>query len=350
MFSSVLFASFCMLLPVLAWITINQKWQIDIPIIDVTYKPWRLFLVVCGFPSFVCGIILLKFPESPKFTFSQGDEEKTIKIFARIYHVNTGKMDYDVYKIKPNEEFGESKRRKHVVKMMLSQTIYLFRNYTRSIGTICALQFGIYFVCNGYLLFFPDILNQTAEYLKGTDNSGIGICEIVEMAIERRTENANETFHETRKCVDELDISAYYYAIILEGCYTVGFMIVTCLVHYIGPLSIFTFVFFTTGICGLIMTFIQNPAISTYLYIWLLVSGTNNNLLSTVAYDLFPTNLRSLALSISLIAARFGALIGGNFAGYMMDGYCNVSFVMSGIILLICCVVSFFIPGILKRK
>lgn len=141
----------------------------------------------------------------------------TLDIFQKIFKINTGTIDYPVYRIKPNEEFGEALERKNVARMMLDQTVSLFRDYPRSIGIISALQFGIYFVCNGMLLFFPDILNQTAKYMESSSSDGVELCDIVESAIEARKNRLNDN---SRICIDELDISAYYYAIILEGCYT----------------------------------------------------------------------------------------------------------------------------------
>lgn len=71
MMASVIFGVSCLVLPVMAWLIINQKWNFLIPFIGVTYKPWRLFLLCCGLPSLICGITMIFYPESPKFTFSQ---------------------------------------------------------------------------------------------------------------------------------------------------------------------------------------------------------------------------------------------------------------------------------------
>jgi MFS transporter, VNT family, synaptic vesicle glycoprotein 2 len=321
MAASVIFGIFCVSLPLMAWLVINQKWSFIIPGLQVLYRPWRLFLMACGAPSLICGIFLIFFPESPKYTFSQvrskrisfmhlhsfifkGDELKTLDIFRRIYTINTGSINYPVYRIKPNEEFGQALERKNVGRMMLDQTLSLIREYPRSITIISTLQFGIYFVCNGMLLFFPDILNQTANYQKHS-RGDVDMCEIVESAIEERKVRMTQNNH---ICINELDISAYYYAIILECCYASGFLIISFLVNYIGRLSIFSFIFFTTGLCGILISVVGSPTISTYLYVWLLVSGVNNSLMNTVTYDLFPTTLRSLAMSLSLMFGRLGGL------------------------------------------
>lgn len=229
----------------------------------------------------------------------------TLEIFKQIYYINTGNRDYDVYRIKPNEEFAEAQKNKNIARMMWDQTVSLIRDYPRSIGLISTIQFGIYFVCNGMLLFFPDILNQTASFLDKSSGDNVELCFIVEDAIEKKLATVANS---TMDCVETLDISAYSYAIILEACYTVGFFLVSLLVNYVGRLSIFSVVFFSTGISGFLITVIPNPTVSTYLYVWLLVSGVNNTLLNTVTYDLFPTNLRSLAMGLSLMMGRLGKI------------------------------------------
>lgn len=230
--------------------------------------------------------------------------------------------------------------------MMLDQTVNLIRDYPRSIGLISFIQFGIYFVCNGMLLFFPDILNQTAKYTESS-SANVELCEIVESAIEVRK---TRLLDGGRVCVDELDISAYYYAIILEACYTVGFLIVSLLVNYIGRLTIFSFIFFSTALSGFMIVIVHHSVVATYLYVWLLVSGVNNSLLNTVTYELFPTNLRSLAMSLSLMMGRLGSLVGGNIAGLLLENNCKSMFILSGATMVVCGVLTFLIPNIFKRK
>lgn len=263
---------------------------------------------------------------------------------SKIYHFNTGKNNFPVQKLQPNEEFGDNKKGKNVIHMMLSQTVDLFKIYPRSIILISLIQFGIYFVCNGMLLFFPDILNQTAKFNReNSTDSQAKLCEIVENAIREKKEQSEV------KCIDELDISSYYYALILEVCYTVGFLIISWLVNYSGRLAIFSFIFFTTSFCGFAINY-TGTMVGSYLYVWLLASGINNTLLNTVTYDLFPTNLRSLAMSLSLMFGRLGSLVGGNIAGYLLERYCATSFTLSGVFMFVCGVLTFCIPQIMKKK
>lgn len=232
--------------------------------------------------------------------------------------------------------------------MMLNQSVVLFRDYPRSIALVSMIQFGMYFVCNGMLLFFPDIVNQTALYLQ-TSSGNVTLCEIIERSIEAR-KNISDAIVNVKTCVEELDISAYYYALVLEGCYTAGFFVVSLLVNYVGRLPIFTFVSFSTGICGFLIVWIPHATVAIYLYVWLLASGVTVILLNTVTYDLFPTNLRALALSVSLMFGRLASLLGGNIAGLLLERHCSVLYNFSGAILVCTGVLTFFIPNIRKKK
>ncbi|XP_070504930.1 synaptic vesicle glycoprotein 2B-like [Chironomus tepperi] len=348
MAASVIFGGCCLILPVLAWLIINQKWSFVIPIIQVTYKPWRFFLIVSGSLSLICGLSLFFLPESPKFTFSQGDEQRTLKILSKIYKINTGDNNYSVHKLKPNEEFGETGKGKNVFSQMGQQTSALFSNYTRSIIIVSVMQFGIYFVCNGMLLFFPHILNQTSKFLDENANAtDTHICEIVETTI--RVQREQQALQVEQICIDELAISAYYYTMILESCYVTGFLLISWMVNYTGRLVIFSFLFFTTSICGFTINYV-GTTVGVYLYVWLLACGMNYTLLSTVTYDLFPTNLRSLAMSLSLMCGRLGSLVGGNIAGYLLEQYCDLTFTLSGVVLFCSGILTFLIPNIMKMK
>lgn len=78
-------------LSVLAWLVIPQQWSIVLWDGAFVYNSWRIFLSLCGVPIVIGSFLLCLFPESPKFLMSQGRTEEALKVFKRIYRVNTGR-------------------------------------------------------------------------------------------------------------------------------------------------------------------------------------------------------------------------------------------------------------------
>lgn len=71
MIASTIFSIFTIIVPINAYFIIGQEWRIVIPLLNITFKPWRLFMIISGTPSLICGFTLLFMPESPKFTYAQ---------------------------------------------------------------------------------------------------------------------------------------------------------------------------------------------------------------------------------------------------------------------------------------
>uniref|UniRef100_A0A336KT94 CSON015013 protein n=1 Tax=Culicoides sonorensis TaxID=179676 RepID=A0A336KT94_CULSO len=196
--ASIVFGFGCMTLPLLALICLNQEWQFYIPVIDIVYKPWRFFLVVCTLPSILCAIALYKLPESPKYKYSKGHHDVTILILQQVYAFNTGKEPdtFPVTKIVDESETFKKKRvessdcsddnNKSIMKLcrkVVDQTFPLFKPpYLNRTCIACILQFGIFVTSNGMYMIFPDILNRIADYTNKVQNGteAVTLCQVVE--------------------------------------------------------------------------------------------------------------------------------------------------------------------------
>lgn len=60
--------------------------------------------------------------------------------------------------------------------------------------------------------------------------------------------------------------------------------------------------------------------------IYLLISALIG-VVNALAVDLYPTNIRAMALAVSLMFGRMGALVGSNLVGIIFYNYCNYIFV-----------------------
>lgn len=111
--------------------------------------------------SALCGIFFLMLPESPKYVFSSGNEEETLKILRTMFKANTGKPieDYPVDEIIKDLEYKEAVKQLNAkkancafdtLKSMWSQTIPLFqRPHLKNTFIACLIQFCIFLTSNG---------------------------------------------------------------------------------------------------------------------------------------------------------------------------------------------------------
>lgn len=225
--ASVIFGITCVILPVIAWLVINQNWELYIPFIDVVYRPWRLFLVVCGLPSLMCALALIKIPESPKFVLSQGKQSETIEILQEIYRMNGGRgkdpleipsIIEEIESIECRKKQEESKNSSfYIFKSMWTQTVPLFeRPHLKRTFIACTMQFGIYVTSNGMYMWFPEILNRMADFMDRNPDKYLSLCEILDVTKTNLTEvvtNEN-VIAENLPCILEIFIFLFIFFLI----------------------------------------------------------------------------------------------------------------------------------------
>ncbi|XP_041780215.1 synaptic vesicle glycoprotein 2B-like [Anopheles merus] len=363
--ASFVFGLGSILLPLIAWSIINQEWELAIPLLGIVYRPWRLFLVVCALPSFAAALVLLGLPESPKYLLSRGREQETIAVLRSMYRWNAGRKDPPLAltgvlqeteaqqtKVR-REEAASGKSIVSLLKQMWHQTAPLFMgSYLKRTAILCVLQFGIYLTSSGMYMFFPDILNRIAEQQgKGVERTTV--CNAVYATRFDIQELAGLGGNGTARsdlCHQKLDISAYEHSFVLEAIYALGFAVIGLIINAVGRLPILVFIFALCGTCGVLIVFIDLPLLAIWFYLILLTCGFCISVVNACTIDLYPTNLRAMAVCISLMFGRLGSIVGSNLVGFLLDTHCELTFWISGLLLVGCGVLSFFIPNIYKRN
>jgi MFS transporter, VNT family, synaptic vesicle glycoprotein 2 len=54
-----------------------------------TYNSWRVFVAACGVPSLLVVLLLIPFPESPRYLLHVNKGEKALQVLQRIFVFNT---------------------------------------------------------------------------------------------------------------------------------------------------------------------------------------------------------------------------------------------------------------------
>lgn len=293
--ASVIYSIGCLQTPIYGVSILNQEWSYYIPVIDLVFRPWRLFLLLCGTSSVICAAVMLIYiPESPKYTFAQGDEERTLKILQTIYVRNTGKSanEYEVKTIEKDKEFLESAaRNSSFLKFMWTQTVPLFKPpHLKNTLTACFLQFTICLTSNGFHTFFPEILNKVYLWI-GSDPLHITstVCEIIDLyQTDHNISNANETV----TCLTKLEPNTFVNVTTVIFLHLIGWTVISVIINRAGKLIIIIFIMFTGATCAILLVFIEIPMVSVYLYTILLAVGINMSVVNSSTIELYPTSLR----------------------------------------------------------
>ncbi|XP_031629334.1 synaptic vesicle glycoprotein 2B-like isoform X2 [Contarinia nasturtii] len=351
MWSAAIYGSGCSLLPTIAWFVINQDWQLDIPLIGITYKPWRLFLVVCGIPGFLAALIVLFLPESPKFALGQGDSMGAWKILEKMNRWNNGKKSQlEPFEIYEEEESIENRRRIlkakesrfPLLKSISNQTAPLFKPpHLCSTLLICTIQFGICATSLGFYMFFADILNKMATNLDSFVEQRIAMCDVIHMKpLNIRTTEISEV------CITKIELETLKNGLTLEILFAVGFAVIGLIIHKVGKFPILFTISIVCGSCGIVCMLTDIPVIQIYSFIILLCAGWGMNVVNSATVEIYPTSLRAMAICISLMFGRLGSVVGANTVALLIDNHCEMVFYLSGSSVIAVGVLTYFIPHI----
>lgn len=354
------------LLPTIGLLIVNQQWSFYINFLGVNYKPWRLFLFVCALPNLVCALILIFIiPESPKYVFSQGDEAETLRIFQRIYKMNTGKsiLTFDVKGLIKDGEYGESSRAESgkFFKFMWSQLVPLFKgSHLKNLLTACFLQFTGCNVINGFWTFLPEIFNKVSLWIESSGASAT-VCEIYNGV--SSLNNGTET---EPVCFDKLEFSTFGHIYEHLGLYAICYAVMGLIINSTGKLVIIIAITVICGLSAFLLIFVKIPSIISYFYVVMLLAGLLISVVNASTVELFPTKMRfafnrlgtqilnifscrAMAVCISMMVGRVGSAFGSIFIGLIIEKQCDLTFLMPTIFLAISLVLSFTIPNISNR-
>lgn len=102
-----------------------------------------------------------------------------------------------------------------------------------------------------------------------------------------------------------------------------------------------------------------------------MLCGLGVNVISAATIELYPTSLRAMAMSMSMMIGRLGSVVGSNTVAFLLNDHCESAFYLSGTSIigknfiflfqivvetkifpfqkLVCAVLCFFIPHIHER-
>lgn len=352
------------LLPALAWAVLPMEWSLPLYGDGLYYKPWRFFILVGALPALLSGLCLLWFPESPKFLLAVGRRDEALQVLARVYTLNTGKHDFPVRQLTEDTSsiMASTTDRSFLslMKIVAAQTAPLFsKTFILHTFLVCFIQFGNIASASGLLMWLPVLFNYQAQY--GEMHPGAAtICEAVSGVLQAASNTTTEATlgaevlasigadgtPSPSTCTGGTILTQVYInALIIGGADAIAPLFGSLVVNKVGKRNLLIVCMWVTGVSAVAMNFVGSyEAILTLACVVIALTGMCIAHISSIVVDLFPTNVRAMAVSLSLMSGRLGSMVGNFIFGSLLDTYCDAAFYFFGGVLLVCGVFACFLP------
>lgn len=336
------------------WYVLSFDWSLTLPGTELVLKPWRFLFFVYTLPTLIGAFWLMVLPESPKFYLSRGRESEAIDILVGMYRENHPNATVDSFPVKHiTPEAGQKHRNEglrgssgcwQVARSVWNQTVPLFKHPNLFNFTICCVvQFGLFVVSAGMGLWFPDIINR----LTTTNTVNSTVCEALDASVSNASASSDYQFSTADStCNDNVNEQVFIYAITLGGLYTALYLAMSVLMRKLGRKCVVAFNLFFSGFSGIVLQFVDNPYAMVALFCSFLVfAGTSISVLNGATVSIFPTNVRAMAVCLSLMMGRLGSVFGSNLVGLIMEQNCTLTFFLFAAGSIICAVLTLFLPN-----
>ncbi|KAG7204447.1 hypothetical protein KM043_004883 [Ampulex compressa] len=347
-------------LPCIAWLIIPQKWEITLMGLMLEISSWRVFLAICSIPEFLACVALFAFPESPRFLLLKGKRAEALEVFKRIYSINTGK-DPDTYPIKDLEDEYSVKATSEGVLDKIHccwqqiKPLFVPPDIFKLL-IISLIQLGATIGSNSLRLWMPQLFamiesykaNHTMVSVSGRQPS---FCH---MLGQERTNNSsavsfvNHTLSEITTCTPpELNSRVFINSIVIAVTGVIGYTLAGTLITAVGKKKLMAICFMVAAACCGSLYWAENTnGVLGLSSVFVAMSSIGGATVVNVIVDSFPTCLRTMAVSITMMIGRIGALIGNLLFPILFNFSCLGPFVMIGS----ACLVSALLIVLLPRK
>ncbi|XP_076382298.1 synaptic vesicle glycoprotein 2B isoform X2 [Megalopta genalis] len=349
-------------LPCIAWLIIPQKWNVNLLGKTIEISSWRVFLAICSLPEFLACLAMFAFPESPRFLLLKGRREEALAVFKRIYAVNTGK-DPDTYPIKDlAEEFdsveSSADNIKAKVRSCLQQIKPLFvPPNIYKLFAIGLIQLGATIGSNSIRLWMPQLFSMM-EHFKNNyakleySSSQPRFCYMLGQGPAESssgTSFANATLSTaTEVCIPAvLNAKVFINSIVISTTGVVGYTLAGSLITVVGKKKLIATCFaVAAACCGSLYWAQSTDSILGLCSVFVAMSSIGGACVVNIIVDNFPTCLRTMAVSLTMMVGRVGAVLGNLLFPVLFKLSCIGPFILIGSASL----VSAFLVALLPRK
>ncbi|XP_017057402.1 synaptic vesicle glycoprotein 2A isoform X2 [Drosophila ficusphila] len=343
-----------MILPLLAYFLMPV--DIYFKVGTLQFRTWQVFLAISSLPSFLCGLLHIFLPESPKFLMSQGNYKKAMKSLQSIYHLNKRKSR-DSYPVKRlsdptpdrsddidgksstiKERFGRAKKK-------FNEGLWQLRPmFSKPYLTISLLVYCLHFcqiMCvNSVRLWLPQIF-ATMDAMESLGANDTSMCAVLDHNAMAMSMNEEEKKVE---CALHHNPSSYVDNIIVSGIGLVGFLLIFPLMRIrVVNNHILMFLFICIFLLGGLY-FVKTALVTMIVSaIYLTLMGICATTVIGMSVVIFPTLMRTMVLLLIMTFGRLGSVSGNLLLPIFMQLGCLAPFIWLCVLMSIAFLFSLFL-------
>ncbi|XP_023311261.1 synaptic vesicle glycoprotein 2B-like [Anoplophora glabripennis] len=336
------------ILPLLSWAILPRAWEFSL--FGGVYHSWNVYLLLCSIPAFYSGIVFLFLPESPKFLMTTGKNEKALKIFRKVYRINSGEPEESFPITELVDETAIPTDSKHGGKVTANRTKIqalkegwqqinpLFHSpYSIKMVLVCLIQ-----ICNlqsvsMLRLWLPEMFQAIEDYKLHHNGSTDSLCTMLQQLKPNKAVTG---------CTINMDNAPVYInSIIVSSVSLGGYLVTGSIINLIGKKKILVILGFLSSISSCSLYISQNNA--TTIALSSVFTGMMSiciNVILSVVVAIFPTTLRTLTLSIAMMIGRIGAVSGSMLFPVLLQIGCFPTFFYIGGTVLCSTLLCFLLP------
>ncbi|KAG6448213.1 synaptic vesicle glycoprotein 2C [Manduca sexta] len=326
---------------ILAYPTLKLDLAIDVPLLGIVYRPWRILVVVLALPSGLGAIAIYFFYESPKFLFNCGRKEEALEVLKKIHAINHRGTKEELKVDSLVLEDATTKKQMSVLRAIVEQSAPLFRfPHLRRSLQLYYIVGVVYITNNSFLMWLPQILNLVRISMESSTAGEGNICSL--MTLKPHVQASANSTSETHVCRGHVEDNVIYTLIISQFIFSFLNFVISCLPNRrkVVLLTILS----ASSFSGVMLNLTPETISSVIFFVIFTSTCLGMGILASFFVDLYPTSYRGMATCLSIMVGRSCAFVGINLVGNLIFNYCQGTFYLWSLLVFSSVVAAWFLP------
>ncbi|CAH2004656.1 unnamed protein product [Acanthoscelides obtectus] len=330
-------------LPLLAWLILDYHWSFNVG--GHEYHTWNIFLLICAMFPLAGGICYMFMPESPKYLMNSGNNQKAMKVFQKVYTINTGRpkstYPHQCLARETNSTDDRPIKRSALQTMVdgIKQLkLFMHKPYTSRaiLGCTAALTMSSSF--NTMRIWLPQIFKAINDYQLTHNGTSTDIC-IMLKSWHEEADNPEQV------CMQMDSSTAYIHSGIVALTRLITYIVATAAINFVGSKKLLLGTLFGTSLLSGAMYFTQTAnAVLVTSALSSALGNVSSLMFVSITVEMFPTSLRTVAISLHHTCARLATLLGNMVFPYILQAGCIPTFSFVALGPLIAGMLAMFYP------